>query len=165
MDDTLCDEILEARGTGRPVILAFGAHTIKNGLGQLLGRFAREGYFTHLATNGAGIIHDWEFAYQGRSSEDVKANVAEGKFGTWEETGRYLNLALAIGSYEGCGYGESVGKMMKKMGDDPTKRLLDLPRSSASEKRSGGLTPSAGSSAGLVGIDHPYKVFNASLPY
>ena len=167
--DTLCDEILEARGTGRPVILAFGAHTIKNGLGQLLGRFAREGYFTHLATNGAGIIHDWEFAYQGRSSEDVKANVAEGKFGTWEETGRYLNLALAIGSYEGCGYGESVGKMIEKDGVMiPTKealRSISLDQETSLEKRGSALDLldliiRLDLQPGWLSIDHPYKAYS-----
>jgi hypothetical protein len=114
--DTIASEILLARERGASVILAFGAHTIKNGLGWLLGEMASQGWITHLATNGAGIIHDWEFSYQGASSEDVRTNVAEGKFGTWEETGLYLNLALAVGAYEGLGYGESVGKMIVNNG-------------------------------------------------
>jgi hypothetical protein len=151
------------------VILAFGAHTIKNGLGQLLGRFAREGYFTHLATNGAGIIHDWEFAYQGRSSEDVKANVAEGKFGTWEETGLYLNLALAIGAFEGCGYGESVGKMIENDGVTiPTKETLrstSLDQDASFEKRSAALdlldlVVRLDLQPGRLSIDHPYKAYS-----
>ncbi len=66
----------------------------------------RKGWLTHLATNGAGIIHDWEFAFQGRSSEDVRENVRHGQFGIWEETGFYVNLALIVGAYEGLGYGE-----------------------------------------------------------
>ena len=88
--ETIASEILAARERDASVILAFGAHAIKNGLGWLLGEMASRGWITHLATNGAGIIHDWEFAYQGASSEDVRANIAEGKFGTWEETGLYL---------------------------------------------------------------------------
>ncbi|MGB2959531.1 MAG: hypothetical protein WBD30_11655, partial [Bacteroidota bacterium] len=68
----------------------------------------------HLATNGAGIIHDWEFAYQGESSEDVRENIREGKFGMWEETGYYLNLALIVGAYEGLGYGESIGSFIER---------------------------------------------------
>jgi hypothetical protein len=75
-----------------------------------------QGWLTHLATNGAGIIHDWEFAYLGQSSEDVQANVARGEFGIWQETGFYINLAIVVGAYEGLGYGESVGKMIETEG-------------------------------------------------
>jgi len=98
------------------VVCAFGAHTIKNGLGRVLGQLSKEGWITHLATNGAGVIHDWEFAYQGKSSEDVRANVQLGRFGTWDETGTYLNLALAVGAYENLGYGESIGSMITHQG-------------------------------------------------
>jgi hypothetical protein len=95
---------------------AFGAHTIKNGLGPVLIRLMEKGWITHLATNGAGIIHDWELAYQGRTSEDVRANVGRGEFGTWEETGRYINLALLVGAWEGLGYGPSVGSLIATEG-------------------------------------------------
>ena len=88
-----------ARKNGRPVMLAFGAHTIKNGLAPVLIRLMEQGWLTLLATNGAGIIHDWEFAFQGRSSEDVATNVDQGQFGIWEETGLYLNLGIAVGAY------------------------------------------------------------------
>ena len=87
-------------------MLAFGAHTIKNGLAPVLIQFMEQGWVTLLATNGAGI-HDWEFAFQGASSEDVRANVDVGQFGIWEETGFSLNLALLVGAYEGMGYGRS----------------------------------------------------------
>ncbi len=112
----IAGEIREARKNNRAVILAFGAHTIKNGLGKVLASLVEEGWLTHLATNGAGVIHDWEFAYQGISSEDVRANVSEGKFGTWEETGLYINLALMAGAYLGLGYGEAVGAMISNEG-------------------------------------------------
>jgi hypothetical protein len=69
-----------------------------------------------LATNGAGIIHDWEFAFQGMSCEDVEVMVQEGRFGNWQETGFYINLALNVGAYEGRGYGESVGAMIQNEG-------------------------------------------------
>jgi hypothetical protein len=72
-----------------------------------------KGWITHLATNGAGIIHDWEFAFQGKSSEDVKANVDKGQFGIWDETGFYINLAIIVGAYEGLGYGESIGALIE----------------------------------------------------
>ncbi|MBN2301665.1 MAG: hypothetical protein JXN60_04015 [Lentisphaerae bacterium] len=112
LDETV-SRIRHARKNKRPVMLTFGAHTIKNGLGPVLIRLMENRWLTHLATNGAGIIHDWEFAWFGKSSENVRANVAAGQFGIWQETGFYINLALVIGAYEGMGYGESVGAMIE----------------------------------------------------
>jgi hypothetical protein len=106
-------KIKKARKNNKPVILVFGAHSIKNGLCKIFIDLMEKGWVTHLATNGAGIIHDWEFAYQGESSEDVRANVDRGQFGIWQETGFYLNLAISIGAYEGLGYGESVGALIE----------------------------------------------------
>jgi hypothetical protein len=102
-----------AREAGRPVVLAFGAHAIKNGLGPVLIRLMEEGWVQHLATNGAGIIHDWEFSFQGMTSEDVAVNTAAGRFGIWEETGRHLNLAILLGALDGLGYGEAVGRFIE----------------------------------------------------
>ncbi len=114
--DLAVARICEARAADRAVMLAFGAHAIKNGLGPVLAWLIEAGWVTHLATNGAGIIHDWEFAFQGQSSEDVKRYVAEGQFGIWDETGRYINLALAVGAAAELGYGESVGAMIETDG-------------------------------------------------
>ena len=108
--------ILSAKNKNAPVMLTMGAHTIKNGMAPTIIKLMEEGWISHLATNGAGVIHDWEFAYQGLSSEDVKENVENGQFGIWDETGKYINLALIIGAYEGLGYGESVGSMIENEG-------------------------------------------------
>jgi len=108
--------IRQAKQAKKAVVLAFGAHTIKNGLAPVLIRLMKEGWVTHLATNGAGIIHDWEFAFQGCSSEDVAAGVKSGQFGIWQETGFYINLAIVVGAYEGLGYGESVGALVETEG-------------------------------------------------
>lgn len=110
------DRIRRARAAGKPVMLSFGAHTIKNGLGPVLARLLEEGWLTHLATNGAGIIHDWELAFLGQTSEHVAANVAAGAFGNWQETGHYINLALVVGAWEGRGYGDSVGALIENEG-------------------------------------------------
>ena len=110
------ERIKKAKDAGASVMLTFGAHSIKNGTGLILIKLMEDGWVTHLATNGAGIIHDWEFAFQGESSEDVRANVDRGEFGTWEETGKFINLAIIIGAYEGKGYGESVGSMIENEG-------------------------------------------------
>ena len=156
--DVIADEIVTARERGSSVTLAYGAHTIKNGLGRLLATMAEEGWITHLATNGAGIIHDWEFAYQGESSEDVRANVAEGKFGTWEETGLYINLALAIGAWEGLGYGASIGKMISCNG-------LEIPAFDSLTDSAAGLdllalAKSLNLGPGFIPIEHPYAAYS-----
>ncbi len=112
--EMLAGRIRGARASGASRMLTFGAHTIKNGLSPVIAALIERGWIDHLATNGAGIIHDWEFAYLGASSEDVRANVAEGRFGAWEETGRWINLAIAAGAHDGLGYGESIGRMVSE---------------------------------------------------
>jgi len=122
--DEAVERIVEARRNGAPVMMTFGAHSIKNGLALVMIELMEGGWVTHLATNGAGIIHDWEFAFQGQSSEDVQGYVKKGQFGNWEETGRNINLALNCGAYEGKGYGESVGALIQNEG-------LNIPEASA----------------------------------
>jgi hypothetical protein len=116
-----------ARKNGRPVICATGAHSIKNGLGPVFGRLIERRTLTHLATNGAGIIHDWEFSFLGQSSEDVRQMVHEGQFGNWHETGFFINLAINLGALEGKGYGESVGAMIER-------ERLDIPSAADLER-------------------------------
>jgi hypothetical protein len=102
------------RGAG--VMLIYGAHLIKNGGQLLLNQMMERGWLTHLATNGAGIIHDWEFAFLGRSTESVRDNVATGTFGTWDETGRYIHLALLLGGLRGEGFGRALGRFIHQDG-------------------------------------------------
>lgn len=165
----LSSQLRRAKAEGAARMCVFGAHTIKNGLGRLLGAFAEKGWFTHLATNGAGVIHDWEFAFHGRSSEDVRANVSEGKFGTWQETGLYINLAIALGAYHGLGYGESVGKLIQ---DDglmlPSREELEhtIADSSAPLSKRGAACDllqeqeRLGLGSGLLEVKHLHKSFS-----
>src|SRR5262245_50087349 len=84
-----CAQLIKtAQQRGASVMLIYGAHLIKNGGQLLINQMLERGWLTHLATNGAGIIHDWEFSFLGRSTESVRDNVATGSFGTWDETGR-----------------------------------------------------------------------------
>lgn len=101
-----------ARSKGAAVMLAYGAHLVKNYAAPLVRELVRGGHVTHLATQGAGVIHDWEFAFQGSSGESVRENTAVGRFGCWEETGRWINLAVAVGATEGLGFGEAVGRLI-----------------------------------------------------
>jgi len=104
--------IQAARQSGAGVLLIYGAHLLRNGAAAILGRMMQQGWITHLATNGAGTIHDWEYAWLGRSTESVRANVATGRFGAWDETGRFIHLALLSGGLRGDGYGASLGRFI-----------------------------------------------------
>lgn len=106
------EQIRLARENEASVIFGYGAHLIRNGTSPFLIELAEQGWVTHFLTNGAGIIHDFEYAHIGKSTEDVEANVHKGCFGTWDETGRFIHLALLVGAIEGRGFGESVGKMI-----------------------------------------------------
>jgi len=75
------DQIASARRRQASVMLIYGAHLIKNGASAILIRLLEGGWITHLATNGAGVIHDWEFSFLGLSTESVRKNVATGTFG------------------------------------------------------------------------------------
>lgn len=114
--DRTAAAIRRARDAGNAVVLCYGAHLVKNGLAPVVERMLADGWITHLATNGAGVIHDWEYAYGGRSEEDVRANVATGTFGAWDETGRCTQLALLSGALDGMGYGESLGRFIVEQG-------------------------------------------------
>lgn len=169
MNETVA-RIQTARQAGKPVIMAFGAHTIKNGLAPVLIHLIEKGWITHLATNGAGIIHDWEFAYLGQSSEDVQTNVARGEFGIWQETGFYINLAIIVGAYAGLGYGESVGKMIESEGlTIPTEKLLieeikgngiEADRMAAAADLLGAIR-TFNLNPGRIAVPHPFKTYSA----
>ncbi|HEV3343425.1 MAG TPA: hypothetical protein VG125_23840, partial [Pirellulales bacterium] len=87
-------QVRAARERGASVVLIYGAHLLRNGAAHVLERMMAAGWLTHLATNGAGTIHDWEYAWFGASTESVLENVATGSFGTWHETATNIHLAL-----------------------------------------------------------------------
>jgi hypothetical protein len=107
---------------GRTVILGMGAHPIKVGLSPLIIHLMEKGILQGVALNGAGIIHDFEIALAGRTSEDVASEIGEGTFGMAEETGRMINEAINRGWEKGSGIGRSVGEMIRK-GRLPHRRL------------------------------------------
>jgi hypothetical protein len=112
----------KAHARGRPVILGMGAHPIKVGLSPLIIHLMEKGILQGVALNGAGIIHDFEIALAGRTSEDVASEIGEGTFGMAEETGRMINEAINRGWEKGSGIGRSVGEMIHK-GRLPHRRL------------------------------------------
>jgi hypothetical protein len=84
----LAERIVAARRAGRPVILMMGAHPVKLGLSRFLVDLIERRIVTHLAANGAALIHDFELALVGRTSEDVARWIRLGQFGLWRETSR-----------------------------------------------------------------------------
>ena len=104
--------IRRARERGAAVMLIYGAHLLRNGAALLLDRLMAGGWLTHLATNGAGTIHDWEYAWFGASTESVEMGVANGTFGTWHETATNIHLALMAGALDGLGYGRALGRFI-----------------------------------------------------
>ncbi len=120
------ERIAGARRRGAGVILMYGAHLLRNGAALILERMMSRGWVTHLATNGAGSIHDWEYSWLGRSTESVEKNVATGTFGAWDETGRNIHMALLAGALRGEGYGTSLGRFILEDGVDlPTAEELE----------------------------------------
>ncbi len=114
--DDCVGRIVAAREHQASVILMYGAHLIKNGAMRIVNLLLERGWVTHLATNGAGSIHDWELAFLGRTEESVRENVARGSFGTWDETGRCIHLALLAGGLRAEGYGRSLGRFITEDG-------------------------------------------------
>jgi len=92
----------------KAVIFMAGAHVIKCGLNPVLIELIRKKVITCVCLNGAGIIHDFEIAYQGKTSEDVGENLKDGKFGMGRETAEFLNDAVKVGVSSGLGLGYAV---------------------------------------------------------
>lgn len=106
--DILVQKLKEAKENGYTVTCFYGAHVIKCGLSRYLIWLVENGYISHLASNGAGSIHDFELAYLGGTSEHVPTAIEDGSFGMWEETGRWMNEAIQLGAKKGYGYGQSL---------------------------------------------------------
>jgi hypothetical protein len=106
--------IESARRKKKPVIWGLGGHVIKCGLSPILIDLMRRGYITAIAMNGAALIHDFEIALAGSTSEDVPAALGEGRFGMAEETGRYINESVAAGDRNGLGLGEAAGRFLSR---------------------------------------------------
>jgi hypothetical protein len=116
--------IVKARQRGRPVILGMGAHPVKVGLNPILVDLIKKNIITAVAMNGAVIIHDFELAYLGHTSEEVEAEIDSGRFGMAEDTGRLLNSAIGEGWDQGKGIGESIGLyILRHSRQFPNRRL------------------------------------------
>ena len=154
-----------ARERGASVMLIYGAHLVKNGAADIVGQLLERGWVTHLATNGAGVIHDWEFSFAGVSTESVKDNVETGTFGEWDETGRNIHLALLAGALNEKGFGHSVGQFISQ--DGTTLPEIDALETAIAAAPSNALTAARADllqamrihqlAAGRHEVKHPWK--------
>lgn len=111
----LANEIKSSKEKNKPIILMMGAHLIKLGLSYFIIDLMQKEYITHIATNGAGAIHDFEIAYIGATSEDVAENIKDGSFGMVYETGHYLTLAAKQAAKNNEGFGKEIGKLISDL--------------------------------------------------
>ncbi len=109
----LANEIIKAKSTGKQVVWMMGAHVLRRGCARMIIDLMERGFVTHIAVNAAFAIHDFEFAFQGATLEDVEFYIQDGRFGNWDETGRFINLAVIKGCKIGTGFGESIGLMIE----------------------------------------------------
>ncbi|MEW6207478.1 MAG: hypothetical protein AB1631_03870 [Acidobacteriota bacterium] len=107
--------IREARRGNRAIIWGMGGHVIKTGLSPVLIDLMERGFVTAFAMNGSAVIHDFEIAMVGATSEDVDATLGSGSFGMAEETGRIINEAISEGARDNLGMGEAVGRRLFEM--------------------------------------------------
>jgi hypothetical protein len=113
----LVEQIVLARKAAKPIVWGLGGHVIKCGLSPVLTDLMRRGYATAFALNGSAAIHDFEIALAGHTSEDVEAVLPDGSFGSAEETGHEMNVAIMQGAELGLGIGEALGRRLADVGD------------------------------------------------
>jgi hypothetical protein len=108
----LLGAIHTARNQRKAILWGIGGHVIKVGLGPILIDLMKRGFVSGIAMNGAALIHDFEIALAGNTSEDVEAGIGEGQFGMAEETGKYLNEIAKLSQRIRIGYGEAAGQYL-----------------------------------------------------
>ncbi len=112
---TLAGLIRGAKSNTRAIIVGLGGHVIKTGLSPVLIDLMNRGYATAFAMNRSAMIHDFEIAIVGATSEDVDATLGSGNFGMAEETGRLVNEAIKAGANDQIGMGEAIGRLLHSM--------------------------------------------------
>jgi deoxyhypusine synthase len=111
----VANAIVNARTNHKAIIWGAGGHVIKTGLAPILIGLMQRGFVSAIALNGSGVIHDFEIALIGSTSEDVDESLGQGAFGMAEETGRMLNDAINAGARDCLGLGEAVGRMLSEL--------------------------------------------------
>ncbi|HZU25366.1 MAG TPA: hypothetical protein VFA04_07580 [Bryobacteraceae bacterium] len=121
---TIAAALAQARREGAARILMFGAHLLRAGVNRHIIDLMERGVLSHIAMNGAGVIHDYELARIGATTESVARYVRTGEFGLWRETGE-LNEWVRTAAKEETGFGEAVGRRILES-DFPHRELSVL---------------------------------------
>lgn len=108
----LLSAIHRARKQRAAILWGIGGHVIKVGLGPMLIDLMRRGFVSGIAMNGAALIHDFEIALAGNTSEDVLAGLGAGQFGMARETGEFINEFSKLAARLHIGYGEAAGQFL-----------------------------------------------------
>src|ERR1700686_1625111 len=108
----LLGAIQRARAGRKTILWGIGGHVIKVGLGPILIDLIERGFISGIAMNGAALIHDFEIAIAGNTSEDVDAGIHAGQFGMARETGEQLNEIARNAARSSIGYGEAAGQFL-----------------------------------------------------
>ena len=116
--------IVDANERGAARILMMGAHVLRAGVNRHIIDLVERGFLDHIAMNGAGMIHDYELARIGATTESVARYIRTGEFGLWRETGE-LNDWAAEAAATGLGFGENAGRRIEGS-DYPHKDLSVL---------------------------------------
>ena len=101
-----------AKAQKKAILWGMGGHVIKVGLGPVLIDLMRKGFVSGIAMNGAALIHDFEIAMVGNTSEDVEAGIGKGQFGMAQETGTCINEIARLAQRIRMGYGEAAGQYL-----------------------------------------------------
>ena len=109
---TVISSTVKAFKENKTILFSMGAHVIKVGLNPIVINLMERGIITAVAMNGAGIIHDFELAMAGQTSEDVSASIGNGTFGMADETGAFLCDAIHHAGKTSKGLGETIGAAM-----------------------------------------------------
>src|SRR6202022_1728429 len=121
----LLSAVHRARKQRTAILWGIGGHVIKVGLGPILIDLMRRGFVSAIAMNGAALVHDFEIALVGNTSEDVEANLGSGEFGMAEETGQYVNEISKLAARIRIGYGEAAGQFL-------SSGILEVPHADSS---------------------------------
>lgn len=122
--EKIVERISHAKHNHSSIILMMGGHVIRAGVQKYIIDLMEKGFISCLAMNGAGMIHDFEFALIGATTENVARYIQEGQFGLWEETGN-INHYINQGYKKGLGMGEAVGETIFEGFDG--EREVDFP--------------------------------------
>ena len=109
----VAEKIVKARSQKSAVVLMMGAHVLRAGVQRYLIDMMEKGQISCVALNGAGVIHDFEFALIGATTESVAHYIKDGRFGFWQETS-YINDIVSSGAEKNMGLGAAVGRAIEK---------------------------------------------------